>query len=180
MPPPRPLVVATDGSALHNPGWGGWAWVAEDGTYGSAGHRKATNNHMELRAVLEALRTIDPARPLVIQTDSQYVRDIFTKWLSVWQRNGMRRRNGEPVLNADLIGRIAEARAARAPVTFEWVRGHAGHPLNEQANDLAQAAARHAMTVVTGHTTGVRDSVVHLEPTSSRWESPSRAGRRRR
>jgi ribonuclease HI len=164
---------------------------------------------MELRAVLEALRTIDPARPLVIQTDSQYVRDIFTKWLSVWQRNGMRRRNGEPVLNADLIGRIAEARAARAPVTFEWVRGHAGHPLNERANDLAQAAARHAMAVETGRTTAVRESAVHLErtwiahagraqceredlprqvgagetradPTLSRWESPSRAGRRRR
>jgi ribonuclease HI len=84
------VIAATDGSALGNPGPGGWAWVTEDGQigFGSEGH--ATNNQMELRAVLELLRSVDPAETLTIQADSEYAVNIFTVWLPGWRERGMR------------------------------------------------------------------------------------------
>lgn len=142
-----PLVVATDGSCLGNPGPGGWAWVTEDGRVGSAAGRRSTNNRMELRAVLGLLQSIDPDEELVIQTDSSYVIGVFTEWLSVWKKRGMRTGRNKPVENADLIVEIDELLAGRK-VTFEKVPGHAGHPLNEKADALARSEAERAQRTV--------------------------------
>ena len=136
-------VAATDGSALGNPGPGGWAWVTEDGRHACAGARHSTNNRMELRAVYELLRATSPDEPLTIQTDSVYVVNIFTKWLAGWRTRGMKTSSRKPVENTDLIEPIDSLLAGRQ-VTFEWVRGHAGHPLNERADALANGAARRA------------------------------------
>jgi ribonuclease HI len=102
---------------------------------------------MELRAVLELLRASDPKVPLVVQSDSAYVIGVFTQWLSDWRRNGMRTASRKPIGNVDLVERIAEE-LERRTVTFEKVQGHAGHELNERADELAQMAARHAAEVV--------------------------------
>jgi ribonuclease HI len=136
-------VAATDGSALGNPGPAGWAWVTDDGREGCAGARHSTNNRMELRAVIELLQAMDPSEPLTIQADSEYVVNIFTKWLEGWRKRGMRTSEGKPVENQDLIEYI-DALLKGRQVTFEWVRGHAGHGLNERADAMANGAARRA------------------------------------
>jgi ribonuclease HI len=143
------VVAATDGGAIGNPGPAGWAWVTEDGREGWARARRSTNNRMELRAVLELLGAIDRNEELVIQTDSQYVHRIFTEWLDAWKQKGMRTSARRPVENQDLIMAIDDALRDRT-VTFEWVRGHAGHPLNERADQLANAAARSAFDELNG------------------------------
>ncbi len=143
------VVAATDGSCLGNPGPGGWAWVTTDGRSGSAAARHTTNNRMELRAVLELLEATDPTEPLVIQTDSAYVLNIFTKWLEGWKRRGMRTAARKPVENQDLVIAIDAALGAR-DVEWEKVPAHAGHLLNEEADALARAAAERAAAVAGG------------------------------
>lgn len=138
-PPPGRLAVATDGSALGNPGPGGWAWVDAHGATGAGREAHTTNNRMELRAVLEAVRA-HSGRPLEIQSDSRYAINCVTVWLTVWQRRGWRTASGSPVENRDLI-EAAVAELAAADAVFTWVRGHAGHGLNERANGLARAQA---------------------------------------
>lgn len=137
------VVAATDGSCLGNPGPGGWAWVTTDGRCDAKAARMTTNNRMELRAVLELLRATDPAEEVVVQTDSVYVLNIFTKWLEGWKRRGMRTANRKPVENQDLIRAIDAALTGRE-VRWEKVPAHAGHPLNEEADRLARAAAERA------------------------------------
>lgn len=140
-------VVATDGSCLGNPGPGGWAWVAEDGRFGSAAGRRTTNNRMELRAVLGLLQSMDPSESLVIQSDSIYVIRVFTEWLPNWRRRGMRTASNKSVENVDLVSEIDELLAGRN-VTFEKVPAHAGHPLNERADELARSEALRAKQTV--------------------------------
>jgi len=135
-------IAAADGSCLGNPGPGGWGWVTADGRTGSAGARQTTNNRMELRAVLELLNAV-PDNPIVVQTDSAYVVGIFTEWLEGWRERGMRKPSGKPVGNQDLIEAIAEVLETRE-VTFEKVRGHSGHALNDAADALARSAAEAA------------------------------------
>ena len=134
------LVAATDGSALGNPGPAGWAWVAVDGTQDWASARHSTNNRMELIAVHQLLRTY-PHTPLQIQSDSQYVINVFTSWLPRWLQRGMRTSKGRPVENQDLIEQVA-ALLNKTDVEWEWVRGHNGHPLNEHADRLARFASQ--------------------------------------
>lgn len=140
MPSDDPVVIATDGSCLSNPGPGGWAWATSDTHWSAGGHRSTTNNLMELRAVYEALGNIDEGQPILIQTDSEYVINVFTKWLAVWKSNGWRTSNRKPVLNQRAI-QLLEERLARHDVRWEHVKGHAGHELNEYVDDLARAAA---------------------------------------
>lgn len=140
--------VATDGSSLGNPGPGGWAWVTEDGEQGSAGARRSTNNRMELRAVIEALESIGDNEVRIL-TDSEYVVNVFTEWLEGWRTRGMRTSNGRPVENQDLIERADRLMKDRR-VEFVWIKGHAGHPLNEAADRLANAAARRAKQKLSG------------------------------
>ncbi|MFD1507663.1 ribonuclease H [Georgenia yuyongxinii] len=150
-PPPRPTegygkVVATDGSALGNPGPTGWAWVDQTtGETGSGGLPHGTNNIGELLALLEALRHAGPAVDLLVRADSQYVINIATKWAKGWKRRGWLKGDGKVPENLELVQAIdAELEARTGRTDFEWVRGHAGDEHNEHADALAVAAARAA------------------------------------
>ncbi|MBO0980635.1 ribonuclease H [Microbacterium sp. SD291] len=136
------ITAAADGSALGNPGPNGWAWYIDDANWAAGGSPHGTNNQGELRAVLELLlATAGTDEKLLIECDSRYVIDSVTKWMPGWKRKGWRKSDGGPVLNRDLLEGIDEAIRGR-DVEFSWVKGHAGHPLNEAADERANAAAR--------------------------------------
>lgn len=136
------ITAAADGSALGNPGPNGWAWYIDDANWAAGGSPHGTNNQGELRAVLELLRaTAGTDEKLLIECDSRYVIDSVTKWMPGWKRKGWRKSDGGPVLNRDLLEGIDEAIRGR-DVEFSWVKGHAGHPLNEAADERANAAAK--------------------------------------
>jgi len=134
----RYVSVAVDGAAAGNPGPGGWAWYVDGERWGSGGEKLTTNNRMELVAVLEALRAIPGNLHLVC--DSKYVVESATKWMHGWRRRGWRKSDGSEIANKDLIVELDAALRGRR-VRFEWVRGHDGHPLNEEADTRARAAA---------------------------------------
>lgn len=134
-------VVAIDGSALGNPGPAGWAWYVDENCWAAGGWPSSSNNRGELTALLELLKATAPTNEeLHVLADSQYVINSVTKWMSGWKKRGWRKSDKSPVLNADLMQAIDEAITGRK-VSFEWVRGHSGHPLNEAADDKARAAA---------------------------------------
>lgn len=135
------LAVATDGSALGNPGPGGWAWAVDDDSWAAGGVPHTTNNIMELTAIREALAaTAHLGVPVEIQADSSYCIDALTKWIHGWRRRNWRTASGSPVANRDLIEEIGGLLEGRQ-VRFVWVRGHAGHAANEHADARARAAA---------------------------------------
>lgn len=146
----RVLRVATDGACAGNPGPAGWGWITEDQQVGDYGSEKlATNQRMELMAVAKALLTLgqDPRyygcfEELVILTDSRYVVDCMTKnWYKGWIRRDWKTAAGTPVKNQKLWKGIIKLTQAweknGTKVTYEWVRGHNGHELNEMADRLA-------------------------------------------
>ncbi|HMT50374.1 ribonuclease HI family protein [Dietzia sp. UBA5065] len=136
------IIAAADGSALGNPGPAGWAWYIDDDRWRSGGWSRGTNNQGELTAVLDLLRqTAHSPEPLHILCDSQYVINSITKWMAGWKRKGWKKADGKTVLNVEVMKALDEAMRGRQ-VTFEWVKGHAGHELNEKADALANAAAR--------------------------------------
>lgn len=140
------ITAAADGSALGNPGPAGWAWYVDERHWAAGGWPHGTNNQGELTAVLDLLRqTAHTGEDLLIYCDSQYVINSITKWMSGWKRRGWRKSDGKPVQNIDLMraldAEMSGAHAAGRKVRFEWVKGHAGHPLNEQADRLANGAA---------------------------------------
>ncbi len=138
------LVAFTDGACSGNPGPGGWGVLlqAKDGDTVlkqkelSGGAEDTTNNRMELMAAITALETLDRASTITVVTDSAYVKDGITKWIHGWKRNGWKKKGG--LKNVDLWQRL-DAAADRHRVTWEWVKGHAGHPENERADELARA-----------------------------------------
>lgn len=136
------ITAAADGSALGNPGPNGWAWYIDDANWAAGGSPHGTNNQGELQAVLELLRaTAGTDEKLLIECDSKYVIDSITKWMPGWKRKGWRKSDGGPVLNRDLMEALDEEMRGR-DVEFSWVKGHAGHPLNEAADQRANAAAK--------------------------------------
>jgi ribonuclease HI len=136
------ITAAADGSALGNPGPNGWAWYIDDDNWAAGGSPHGTNNQGELQAVLELLRaTAGTDEKLLIHCDSRYVIDSVTKWMPGWKRRGWRKSDGGPVLNRVLLEGIDVALRGR-DVEFSWVKGHAGHPLNEAADERANAAAK--------------------------------------
>lgn len=138
---PAELVAAADGSSLANPGPAGWAWYIDEERWAAGGWHHGTNNMGELAAVLHLLEsTAGDSRPLKVLCDSQYVINSLTKWLPGWKRRGWRKGDGKPVLNVELMKALDEQLAGR-DVRFEWVKGHAGHRLNEEADTRARAAA---------------------------------------
>ncbi|WP_296140149.1 ribonuclease H [uncultured Tessaracoccus sp.] len=135
------LVAAADGSSLSNPGPAGWAWYVDDDCWAAGGWTHGTNNMGELMAVLNLLEsTAGDPRPLRVVCDSQYVINSLTKWMPGWKRRGWRKGDGKPVMNVELMKALDRALQGRQ-VRFEWVRGHAGHALNEAADERARAAA---------------------------------------
>ena len=149
MPAAIVTEVYTDGACSGNPGPGGWAWAVAPGgdPHDSGGERLTTNQRMELQAVLEALRSLgvgSEAGPIVVVSDSTYVINCFRdKWWVKWQQNGWRNSKRQPVANADLWKPLVEL-VNSGSVTFRWVRGHSGDPMNELVDTLAVAAARSA------------------------------------
>lgn len=134
-------VVAVDGSALGNPGPAGWAWYVDENCWAAGGWPNSSNNRGELTALLELLKATAPTNEeLHVLADSQYVINSVTKWMSGWKKRGWRKADKKPVVNVDLMQAIDKAITGRK-VSFEWVRGHSGHPLNEAADDKARAAA---------------------------------------
>ncbi|GAB3579298.1 ribonuclease HI family protein [Leifsonia lichenia] len=135
------IVAAADGSALGNPGPAGWAWYVDDNTWAAGGWPHGTNNQGELMAVIDLLdSTAHLDEELRILCDSQYVINAVTKWMPGWKRKGWRKADGSPVLNRELLERLDRAVQGRR-YTFEWVKGHAGHELNEAADVRARAVA---------------------------------------
>lgn len=138
------ITAAVDGSSLSNPGPAGWAWYVDPTCWACGGWASATNNRGELTALLALLRataaTGRAGEPLLVLADSQYVINSATKWLPGWKRRNWRKSDGKPVLNADLMQALDQALLGRA-VTFQWVKGHAGHRLNEAADEAARGAA---------------------------------------
>ncbi len=132
--------VYTDGACSGNPGPGGWGAILTSGENEreiSGGEADTTNNRMELMAAIMALETMKRPVEVHLHTDSTYVRDGITKWIHGWKKNGWRTAAKKPVKNADLWQRLEEA-AARHTVEWHWVKGHAGHPQNERADELAR------------------------------------------
>ena len=107
----------------------------------SGGAPETTNNQMELMAAIMALETLERASVVTVVTDSAYVKNGVTGWIHGWKRNGWRTSNKKPVKNVELWQRL-DAAQARHSVTWEWVKGHAGHPENEKADELARAGMK--------------------------------------
>ena len=132
--------IFTDGACSGNPGPGGGGAIlrwrgSERELWG--GEAMTTNNRMELMAAIQALETLKRPVHAKLHTDSQYLRDGITQWLARWKKNGWRTADKKPVKNIDLWQRLDEA-LAHHNVEFIWVRGHAGHPENERADELAR------------------------------------------
>jgi ribonuclease HI len=135
-----PVVIYTDGACSGNPGPGGWGAIL---TYGETskeifgGEPVTTNNRMELMAAISALDALKRPSRVELHTDSQYVMKGITQWIHGWKKNGWRTADKKPVKNAELWQRLDEARRVHE-IDWRWVKGHAGHPENERADELAR------------------------------------------
>ena len=140
------VVIYTDGACSGNPGPGGWGAVliAKDREKEICGGEPATtNNRMELMAAIQALEALTKPCKVVLHTDSQYVRTGITEWLPGWKARGWRTAAKAPVKNDDLWKRLDAARL-RHEVDWRWIKGHAGHELNERADALARKGLEEA------------------------------------
>ncbi len=136
------ITVYTDGACSGNPGPGGWGAILISGV-----HRKelrgseadTTNNRMELSAAIGALEALKKPSIVALHTDSNYLKDGITKWIHGWKRNGWKTADKKPVKNEDLWKRLETALKSHT-IEWHWVKGHAGHPENERADELARQA----------------------------------------
>ena len=134
------VVIYTDGACSGNPGPGGWGAVLLSGSNRKeicGGEAGTTNNRMELMAAIQALEALKKPCKVELHTDSTYVMKGISEWIHNWKRRGWRTADGKPVKNDDLWRRLDEARS-RHDVSWRWVKGHAGHELNERADELAR------------------------------------------
>lgn len=157
--PATPLVVATDGSALGNPGAGGWAWYVNRQHYGCGGDPgPVTNNQMEIIALTRALEA-NTDEHLLLEIDSQYVINAVTKWHFGWRKRGWTNSKGEPVANRELLETAISLLSARRErglrTEFCWIRGHDGHPRNEEADRYAREQASLARSTNRRTRTGI-------------------------
>ena len=135
------LEVWTDGACSGNPGPGGWAWATRDGRSASGGEPGTTNQRMEIRAALEAVRALDG--PLVVVSDSTYVVNCFRdRWWTGWLARGWVNSAKKPVANRDLWEPLISAVNERGNVSFRWVKGHSGDEMNDLVDRLAVDAAK--------------------------------------
>jgi ribonuclease HI len=136
------VVVHTDGACSGNPGPGGWGAILSSGSHEKelkGGEAHTTNNRMELMAAISALEALKVPATVDLHTDSQYVQQGISQWIHGWKRNGWRTADKKPVKNTDLWQRL-DAAMQRHDVRWHWVKGHAGHVINERADALARAA----------------------------------------
>ncbi|MBM4291519.1 MAG: ribonuclease HI [Deltaproteobacteria bacterium] len=134
------VVIYTDGACSGNPGPGGWGALLRSGAHERelcGGEPQTTNNRMELLAAIEALEALKFRCAVTLYTDSTYVQQGIESWIVGWRKKGWRTASGEPVKNKDLWVRLDAARAPHE-VAWRWVKGHAGHPGNERADELAR------------------------------------------
>ena len=134
------VVIFTDGACSGNPGPGGWGAILSFGEHRKelcGGEPMTTNNRMELMAAIEALTALTRPCDVELYTDSAYLRGGITSWLAGWKRNGWKTADRKPVKNVELWQRLEQA-ASPHKVTWHWVKGHAGHPMNERADELAR------------------------------------------
>ncbi len=134
------VVIYTDGACSGNPGPGGWGAILTSGDNQRelcGGELHTTNNRMEIMAAIRALQALKRPCRVELHTDSQYLRQGITEWLSGWKARGWKTAAKAPVKNEDLWRELDEARA-RHTVDWRWVKGHAGHPMNERADALAR------------------------------------------
>ncbi|MEP9349585.1 ribonuclease HI [Xanthobacter sp. KR7-225] len=132
--------VFTDGACSGNPGPGGWGALLRFGAHEkglSGGEQLTTNNRMELMGAISALEALKEPCVVDLHTDSEYLKNGVTKWLAGWKRNGWRTADKKPVKNQDLWERL-DAALKRHEIRWHWVKGHAGHPENERADELAR------------------------------------------
>ncbi|MEK7315277.1 MAG: ribonuclease HI [Candidatus Eisenbacteria bacterium] len=143
MSDPLAVAIYTDGACSGNPGPGGWAAILVSGAQRkelAQGYRLTTNNRMELRAVIEGLRALKSRSRVILWSDSKYVVESVEKgWARNWRRNGWRKADKKPALNADLWEQLLNL-LDQHQVRFHWLRGHDGHEENERADQLAVAA----------------------------------------
>jgi ribonuclease HI len=135
------VIIHTDGACSGNPGPGGWGAILDyNGTRKelSGGEAETTNNRMELTGAIAALESLKRACAVEMHVDSAYVKDGITKWIFGWKRNGWKTADKKPVKNVELWQRLDAAIAAH-DISWHWVKGHAGHPENERADELARA-----------------------------------------
>ena len=136
------IKIGCDGCSKGNPGAGGYGWYHSDRLYGFGGSLKATNNAMELEALLSVLKTIPSSVGLELILDSKYVIDSLTKYIFAWRKNGYLTSKGSTIANKEVIMEIDLLLKKReGEVKFSWVKGHAGHHLNEAADRLANIGA---------------------------------------
>ena len=139
-PQGKKVTIYTDGACSGNPGPGGWGVILIYGDHRKelyGGNLETTNNRMELTAAIEALNALRSAPcEIELYTDSKYVQQGITNWIARWRSNGWKNAQKKPVKNADLWQSLEEARN-RHNVSWKWVKGHAGHPENERADELA-------------------------------------------
>ena len=137
----KTVSIWTDGACSGNPGPGGWGALLRFGEHEkelSGGEFETTNNRMELLAAIEALNALTQPCVVELYTDSQYVKGGMTGWIEGWKKNGWRTSAKKPVKNAELWQALDEA-VSRHTVNWHWVKGHAGHPENERADELARS-----------------------------------------
>jgi ribonuclease HI len=132
--------IFTDGACSGNPGPGGWGAILRYGEIEkemSGGEAETTNNRMELMAAISALQALKSPCEVDLYTDSAYVKDGISKWIHGWKKNGWKTADKKPVKNVDLWQRL-DAALKPHHVQWHWVKGHAGHPMNERADELAR------------------------------------------
>ena len=135
--------IFTDGACKRNPGPGGWAAILRMGAHEkelTGGEPETTNNRMEMMAVLRGLTALKEPCAVTVHTDSRYVIDGMTQWIFGWQKRGWVNAAKKPVANEDLWRELIAA-ARPHKITWEWVKGHSGHPENERCDALASAEA---------------------------------------
>ena len=136
------VVVYTDGACLGNPGPGGWAWAVPGGAFASGAEARSTNQRMEITAAYEAVRA-HSGGPVQVVSDSTYVVNCFRDgWWEGWLKRGWVNTARKPVANRDLWEPFVELVRARGDVSFRWVKGHSGHPMNDLVDALAVEAAQ--------------------------------------
>jgi ribonuclease HI len=136
------VVIYTDGACSGNPGPGGWGAIlsfAGKEKELKGGELHTTNNRMELMAAISALEALTKPCDVDLHTDSQYVRNGISSWINGWKKNGWKTADKKPVKNVDLWQKL-DAALKQHTVRWHWVKGHAGHPMNERADQLARDA----------------------------------------